>query len=141
MAKMKLKKISKLKKIKFIFLIIIIYLIFAYTIYYSFKNNSKITNEEFIKFILNNGNVYSLHKEGIPKYLNKTLNDLNDDEKKEILGYIGLLNEEDLRSLIWEVLSPINANMIVTTKEIDFLIEKLGKLLSEGINKTLHNID
>ena len=74
MAKMKLKKISKVKKIKFIFLIIIIYLIFAYTIYYSFKNNSKITNEEFIKFILNNGNVYSLHKEGIPKYLNKTLN-------------------------------------------------------------------
>jgi len=74
-------------------------------------------------------------------YLNKTLNDLNNDEKKEVLGYIGLLNEEDLRSLIWEVLSPINANMIVTTKEIDFLIEKLGKLLSEGINKTLHNID
>lgn len=67
--------------------------------------------------------------------------ELNHSEKKEVLGYIGLLNNEELKSLIWEVLSPTNANMIVTTKEIDFIIDKLSKLLGEGINKVIHNID
>ena len=72
-------------------------------------------------------------------YLNHN-HKLTDEEKKDILGYIGQLNENDLKCLIWEVLSPINANMIVTSKEIDFLIDKLGKLLSEGINHSLHDI-
>lgn len=62
-------------------------------------------------------------------------------EKKEILGYIGLLNNQELKSLIWEVLSPLEANMIVTPKEIDFIIDKLGNLISNGINKVLHHID
>ena len=66
---------------------------------------------------------------------------LSDNEKKEILGYIGLLNETDLKKLIWETLSPIESNMIVTVKEIDFIIEKMSLLISEGINKTLHHID
>ena len=67
-------------------------------------------------------------------------NNLTDDEKKQLLGDFGLLNEEDKKRLIYEVLSPINANMIVTVKEIDFIIEKLGKLLSEAINKSIHKI-
>ena len=66
---------------------------------------------------------------------------LNEKEKKEVLGYIGLLNESDLKSLVWEVLSPIESNMIVTVKDIDFIIEKTSKLLSQGINNVLHNID
>lgn len=70
----------------------------------------------------------------------KDNHELTMDEKQEILGYIGLLDDDKLRTLIWEVLSPIEANMIVTTKEIDFVIEKLGKLISSGINKSLHNI-
>ena len=70
-------------------------------------------------------------------YLNNEV-ELNDKEKKELLGYIGLLNDNDLKKLVWEVLSPINANMIVTTKEVDFIIEKLGKLISTGINDVLH---
>lgn len=72
-------------------------------------------------------------------YLNNN-HELSSDEKKDVLGYIGELNENDLKYLIWEVLSPINANMIVTSKEIDFVIDKLSKLLSDGINKTLHDI-
>ena len=67
--------------------------------------------------------------------------ELANDEKKEILGYIGLLNSNELKSLIWEVLSPIEANMIVTTKEIDLIIEKLSKLLGQGINNTIHHLD
>lgn len=71
----------------------------------------------------------------------KNKDELTDQEKQEVLGYIGLLDSTELKSLIWEVLSPLDANMIVTTKEIDFLIEKLSKLISEALNKTLHNID
>ena len=73
-------------------------------------------------------------------YLSKEYNLLN-EEKKEVLGYIGLLEKNELKKLVWEVLTPIEANMIVTVKDIDFVIEKLSKLLSEGINNVLHNID
>ena len=73
-------------------------------------------------------------------YLNN-IGELNNNEKKEVLGYIGLLNNSELKSLIWEVLSPIEANMIVTTKEIDFIIDKLSKLICDGINKVIHDID
>ena len=73
-------------------------------------------------------------------YLNNN-NDLLNEEKQEILGYIGLLNSDELKRLVWEVLSPIEGNMIVTTKEIDFIIDKISKLLSEGINNVLHHID
>lgn len=73
-------------------------------------------------------------------YLKSNLENLKDEEKKNILGYIGLMNDAELKKLFWEVLSPIDANMIVTTKEIDFIMEKLSKLISEGLNKTLHNI-
>ena len=69
------------------------------------------------------------------------IKELTDKEKKEILGYIGLLDSENLKSLIWEVLSPINADMIVTTKEIDFIMEKNSKLISKALNEVLHNIE
>ena len=72
-------------------------------------------------------------------YLNN-LNDLTEKEKKEVLGYIGLLDNNSLKTLIWEVLSPINADMIVTTKEIDFIMEKNAKLLGNALNNVLHNI-
>ena len=73
-------------------------------------------------------------------YLNN-LNELTNDEKKEVLGYIGLLDSESLKSLVWEVLSPINADMIVTTKEIDFIMDKNAKLLGTALNNVLHNIE
>lgn len=68
-------------------------------------------------------------------------NNLNDQEKKEILGYIGLLDNNELKNLIWEVLRPLNSDMIVTVKEIDSIIEKLSNLISQGINKVIHHID
>ena len=73
MAHMKLKKIPKRKKFKFIFLLIISYLVFAYTFYYSFRYNKITTNEEFIKFILNNGNANYLNNYKIPNIINKTM--------------------------------------------------------------------
>ena len=72
MGHMKLKKIPKRKKIKYTFLIIITYVIFTYTIYYSFKNISTKTNEEFIIFLLNNGNPTYKNNYKISNIINKS---------------------------------------------------------------------
>ena len=64
--------------------------------------------------------------------------ELSKEEKEELLGLVGTLNAEEMKELIFEVLNPIGYNLIVTTKEIDFIIEKLGKLLGEALNNTLH---
>ena len=66
---------------------------------------------------------------------------LEENEIKEVLGYVGLLDDEELKGLIWEVLSPLESNMIVTVKEIDFIIEKLSHLISDGINNIVHHLD
>ena len=92
----------------------------------------------YLKDNLNN-NIDKLKPINKVNYLKKT-SELSEKEKKEILGSIGLLDDSKLRMLIWETLSPIEANMIVTTKEIDFIIEKLSKLISAGINQSLHEI-
>ena len=70
---MKLKKISKKNKFKSIFIIIFIYIIFSYTFYNSFKNNDKISNEQFIMFLLNNGNANFTNEYKFPTILNKTM--------------------------------------------------------------------
>ena len=59
---------------------------------------------------------------------------------KKLLGLIGSLTDDEIRSFIIDVLSPIGYNMITTSKEIDFLIEKLSKLISTSIDHSLHNI-
>lgn len=71
----------------------------------------------------------------------KEENNLTDTEKKSLLGDFGLLSETDKKKLIYEVLSPINANMIVTVKEIDFIIDRLGSLLAKAINHSLHKMN
>ena len=72
-------------------------------------------------------------------YLNND-KELTKEERQKVLGYIGLLDDNSLKSLVWEVLSPLNNNMIVTTKEIDFITYRLAELISEGLNKTLNNL-
>lgn len=66
---------------------------------------------------------------------------LNDEEKSNLLGLVGNLSMEDLKSLINEVLTPIGYNMMVTPKEIDFVIEKIALLISKGINNVMHNLE
>lgn len=70
------------------------------------------------------------------KYSNKAKIKLEDKEK--LLGIIGSLNEDETKSLIYEVLTPIGYNLMVTPKEEDFIIDKLSELISEGINNALH---
>jgi spore protease len=64
--------------------------------------------------------------------------ELSDEEKEKLLGMIGLLNEDERKKLIYEVLSGVQYNLMVTPKEIDFIIEKLSDLIANSINKSLH---
>lgn len=73
MAHMKLKKPSKKKQAKYLFLILFIYAIFSYTFYNSFKNNKNISNEQFIRFLLNNGNSNFANDYKFPTLINKTV--------------------------------------------------------------------
>jgi spore protease len=72
-------------------------------------------------------------------YLKKDIK-INQEEKEEILGLIGTLNDEETRQLIKEVLTPIGYNFMVTPKEIDFIITKLSEVIGDGLNQALHEI-
>ena len=58
-------------------------------------------------------------------------------EREEVMGLIGNLEEDEIKTLITEVLTPLGYNLLVTPKEIDFVIEKLSLLLSKALNKSL----
>lgn len=73
------------------------------------------------------------------KYITKLEQEnLSTEEKKEVSGILGTLEEEQKKELIYEVLNSIDYNMIVTPKEIDFLIDKLSETISKALNKSLH---
>ncbi len=63
---------------------------------------------------------------------------LTTEELNNLFGLFGGLNEKDKISLINEVLSNINLDLIVTPSEIDFLIDKLSSLIACSINNSLH---
>lgn len=64
--------------------------------------------------------------------------DLTKFEKEKLLGIVGTLNDDEIKRLVYEVLNPIGYNLIVSTKEIDFTIELLGKLIGTSLNNCLH---
>lgn len=64
--------------------------------------------------------------------------ELTKEEKIKLLGEIGTLNDNEIKELIFEVLTPIGYNMMVTPKEIDFIIDKTSYILASSINKSLH---
>lgn len=64
------------------------------------------------------------------------------EEKKKLFGMVGSLEEEEVKKLIYEVLSPIGYNLMVTPKEVDFVVSKLSDVIGNGINRALHkNVD
>ena len=73
-------------------------------------------------------------------YLKKEIKE-NKKDKQDLLGMIGLLNTEELQVLLYEVLNPIGYNLMVTPKEIDFVIDKLASVISASLNNSIHNID
>ena len=75
MPSMKLKgpKNKKKNKLKIFLILVIIYLSLSLTFYYSMKNNKMITNEEFIIFLLNNGNANFTKDYKFTNVINKTV--------------------------------------------------------------------
>lgn len=59
---------------------------------------------------------------------------IDEADKTSLLGLVGSLSETEVRQLIYEVLTPIGYNLMVTVKEIDFVIIKLAEIISEAIN-------
>lgn len=68
----------------------------------------------------------------------KYQDELSEGEKSQLLGSVGTLTEGDLKQLLKEVL--VDENLIVSPKEIDFDISKLGNILSDALNKSLHRL-
>ena len=99
------------------------------TINYLFKHISYIKdNKNKNKLILNRYNYLSKIKD----------KDLSVEEKRDVSGLLGELSDNERKSLIYEVLSSLNYNFIVTPKEIDFLIDKLTYIIANSINNCLH---
>lgn len=73
------------------------------------------------------------------EYIEKINNKkLEDNDKENLLGIIGTLKEEDKIYFIKEVLNNKDNNLIVTPKEIDFLIDLFSDILSSSLNNSLH---
>lgn len=71
-------------------------------------------------------------------YLKMKYKEITKEEKNRFLGMFGTLSDFEIRDVINDVLTPIGYNMMVTPKEIDFVIEKLANIISSGINNTIH---
>lgn len=92
-----------------------------------------------LSYIKNNPEISKLSFTKLSNYRKKIEhNNLSFTEKKEVIGMIGLLKEEEKKSLILEVMNSINYNLMVTPKEIDFIIKNLSEVISSSINNTLH---
>lgn len=105
--------------------------IVADTINYMYKHyafNKEYSKNPKSKLTFNNVN-----------YLNKNIV-INKKDKEDLFGLIGKLNSDEVKILINEVLNPIGYNLMVTPKEIDFVIDKLSTLISSSVNETLHEI-
>lgn len=102
------------------------------TLNYLFKHISYIKDNKGIsKLSFGRNNYYNKIKD----------KELSIQDKKNFAGLLGELSNTDKKNLIDEVLCSLNYNFIVTPKEIDFQIDKLSKLIGNGINKCLHKED
>ena len=61
-------------------------------------------------------------------------------DRKNFLGLVGALSDNEIKKLLYEVLTPIGYNLMVTPKEVDFILSKLSDVISYGINHSIHSI-
>lgn len=87
-----------------------------------------------------NNPINKLIPSSMQNYLKEKDLKLTNNEKTYFFGKIGNLTNMEKRSLIFDVLTPIGNNLMVTPKEVDFVIDKLSNLISTGINNTIHEI-
>lgn len=98
-------------------------------IYKNYAFNKEYMNNPKSKLTFNNIN-----------YLNKKIKEDKKD-KENLLGLLGTLSDEELQKLIFEVLNPIGYNLMVTPKEIDFVISNLSSVISKSLNNWIQGID
>lgn len=99
------------------------------TINYIFKNYAYMKNNKSYKD--------KLVPNASLNYLSKEYS-ISSEDRKNLMGIIGNLNKEEIKELIYEVLTPIGYNLMVTPKEIDFVIKKLSDIICQSINGALH---
>lgn len=93
-----------------------------------------------LNFLKNNYESSKLVVKRFDDYLGRIKNGKPlDSDKKLIGGMLGSLSESDKKSLISEVLESINYNLIVTPKEVDYIIDKLSDVISSSINNAIHS--
>ena len=51
---------------------------------------------------------------------------------------LAAIEEEDKLTLIREVLTPDFEDFVVTPKEIDYAVDKISKIIANGINIAIH---
>ncbi|MDF2911405.1 MAG: endopeptidase [Sporolactobacillus laevolacticus] len=61
------------------------------------------------------------------------------ENRAAFLGMVGTLSEAEKAQLIQEALGASGTQLMVTPKEVDFFIEKMGNVIAEGLNAALHN--
>ncbi len=88
-----------------------------------------------------NNPINKLIPTSMQNYLKEKDLNLTNNEKTYFFGKLGNLTNNEKRSLIFDVLTPIGNNLMVTPKEVDFVIDKLSNLISTGINNTIHEIN
>ena len=98
------------------------------TIEYMYKHyayNKKNYNNPINKLVVN------------PNYLKENI-EITKEDKSLLLGIVGTLLPGETKELIYEVLSPIGYNLMVTPKEIDFEVKKISEIIANGINNALN---
>ena len=59
------------------------------------------------------------------------------EKNSKLYEFLENVNEEDKYALIKEVLTPYDANLFVTPKDVDMTISDISKVISTGINMAL----
>lgn len=64
---------------------------------------------------------------------------LSSKQQHYLLGHIGSLEEEKLESLLYEILTPVDQNFVMSDKQIDEMVEKISAILSKSLNDLKYN--
>lgn len=60
---------------------------------------------------------------------------LSKKQEESLLGYVGSLADDDLQSLLFEILNPVDRNYIMSDKQIDEHVEILSALIARSFNE------
>lgn len=81
----------------------------------------------------------TLANDTLDSMIDMLLNETKDNiETKDFYNMLKSINKEEKYQMIKGVLSPYTSDMMVTPKDIDSLIEDVGKIIANSINISLH---